>query len=91
MGNREYFSRIPASRLSLCILVRKVIYKLANQGFCEIKDYDQGKIIPKGKTAWINLTLYDIVLRYNAVLQGLVNYYSFTDNRSRMQFFQFII
>jgi len=91
MGNREYFSRIPASRLSLCIPVKKVVQKLANQGFCEIKDYDQGKIIPKGKTAWINLTLYDIVLRYNTVLQGIANYYSFADNRPRMQFIQFII
>ncbi len=91
MGNREYFSRIPASRLSLCIPVRRVIDKLANQGFCVIKDYDQGKIIPKGKTAWINLSLYDIVLRYNAVLQGIANYYSFADNRPRMQIFQFII
>jgi hypothetical protein len=91
MGDREYFSIIPASRLSLCIPVRRVIDKLANQGFCVIKDYDQGKIIPKGKTAWINLSLYDIVLRYNAVLQGIANYYSFADNRPRMQFFQFII
>lgn len=91
MGDREYFSRIPASRLSLCIPVRKVMDKLANQGFCEIKDYDQGKIYPKGKTAWINFTLYDIVLRYNSVLQGIANYYSFADNRPRMQFIQFII
>lgn len=91
MGDREYFSHIPASRLSLCIPVRKVVEKLANQGFCEIKDYDKGEIIPKGKTAWINLTLYDIVLRYNAVLQGIINYYSFADNRPRMQFIQFII
>ena len=91
MGDREYFSRIPASRLSLCIPVRRVVDKLANQGFCVIKDYDQGKIIPKGKTAWINLSLYDIVLRYNAVLQGIDNYYSFADNRPRMQFIQFII
>jgi len=91
IDDRVYFSRIPASRLSLCIPVRRVIDKLANQGFCDIKGYDQGKIIPKGKTAWINLTLYDIVLRYNAILQGLVNYYSFADNRPRIQLFQFII
>lgn len=91
MNGREYFSRIPASRLSINIPIRRVVDRLANQGFCIIKDYDQGKIVPTGKTAWHNLSLYDIVLKYNTVLQGLVNYYSFADNRPRLQFIQFLL
>src|SRR6185295_20244239 len=65
--------------------------KLAHQGICSIEDYNQGKITPKGKTAWMNLPLYDIVMQYNALLQGLVNYYSCTKNRARLQFIQFLI
>lgn len=91
MNDREYFSRIPASRLSLNIPFRRVIDRLANQGFCIVKDFDQGKITPLGKTTWHNLSLYDIVLRYNSVLQGLVNYYSFADNRPRLQLIQYIL
>lgn len=87
----NFNSRVANSRTSLLIPVKYVIKKLANQNFCEIKDYNQGKITPKGKTAWINLSLKDIVLRYNAVLRGIVNYYSFAANRARLQFVQFIL
>jgi len=91
MGGREYSSRISANRLSLRIPVKEVTERLSNQGLCIIKNYDRGEITPMGKTAWINLPLYDIVLRYNSILQGLINFYSFADNRPRLQLFQFII
>jgi retron-type reverse transcriptase len=91
IAGRECFSRIPASRMSLNIPIRRVIDKLANQGFCKVVDFNQGKITPTGKTSWINLSLYDIVLRYNTVLLGLVNYYSFADNKPRLQLIQYIL
>jgi len=31
-----------------------------------------------------HLPLYDIVIRYKSVLNGIFNYYSFVDNRSRL-------
>ena len=91
IAGRECFSRIPATRMFLNIPIRRVIDKLANQGFGKIVDFDQGKIIPTGKTSWINLSLYDIVLRYNTILLGLVNYYSFADNKPRLQLIQYIL
>jgi group II intron reverse transcriptase/maturase len=90
-GIRIFSSRIPTTRLALFIPVKNIILKLQNQGFCVIKDYDQGNIIPKGKTSWINLTLYDIIQKYNSVLTGIRNYYSFAHNRSRLQFIQYIL
>jgi Type II intron maturase len=91
MEGRSFVSRIPASRLALCIPIERVVRKLENQQFCVIKDYDQGQIIPKGKVSWINLSLREILLKYNAVMQGLANYYSFADNRARLQLIQFIL
>lgn len=91
MNGREYLSRIPATRLVLNIPVKRIVERLANLGFCKIVDYDQGKVVPMGKTGWHNLSEYDIVVRYNAVLQGLVNYYSFAVNRCRLHFIQFIL
>uniref|UniRef100_UPI00237B0FCE hypothetical protein n=1 Tax=Schizosaccharomyces osmophilus TaxID=2545709 RepID=UPI00237B0FCE len=84
-------SRISNSRTSLLIPIKMVVSKLANQNFCIIKDYNQGQIKPMGKVSWINLSLYDIVLRYNAVLIGFVNYYSFAANRCRLQLIQYIL
>jgi len=91
VGSQLFRTRIPASRLVIEIPIKKLIEKLAHQGICSIEDYNQGKITPKGKTAWMNLPLYDIVMQYNALLQGLVNYYSCTKNRARLQFIQFLI
>jgi hypothetical protein len=41
--------RIPATKLSLLIPIKRVVEKLAAQQFCTIKDYAQGKIKPMGK------------------------------------------
>jgi len=84
-------TRIAAVRLNLNIPIEKLVKKLENQGFCKIKDYNQGQIKPMGKTAWINLPLQDIVLRYNTVILGIRNYYSFAKNHARMQFIQYIL
>jgi hypothetical protein len=43
--------RIPATKLSLLIPIKRVVEKLAAQQFCTIKDYAQGKIQPMGKTS----------------------------------------
>ncbi len=91
IGRRIFSARINATKLSLKVPVKKIVEKLSNQGFCEIRDYNAGKIIPKGKTTWMNLTLYDIIIRYGAVISGLDNYYSFADDRYRLQFIQYLL
>jgi nicotine oxidoreductase len=88
---RRYKSRIPAAKLSLNIPLERVIKKLSNQGMCKIEDWNQGKISPTAKTAWMNLPLALIVEKYNSVLRGYRNFYSFADNKSRMQFIQYIV
>ena len=91
IGNRRTIQRKAATGLRLNIPVRRIIERLANHNFCVIKDYKQGKIIPVGKTAWQNLSLYDIVQKYKQVLSGIKNYYSFSRNRQRIQVIQNIL
>lgn len=43
--------RIPATKLSLLIPIKRVVEKLAAQQFCTIKDYAQGQIQPMGKAS----------------------------------------
>ena len=83
--------RIPATKLSLLIPIKKLVEKLAAQQFCTIKDYAQGQIKPMGKASWINLSLKDILTKYNSVMQGISNFYSFADNRARLQLIQYIL
>lgn len=90
-SKRRYRCRTPAARLSLNIPIQRVILKLQNQGMCKVEDWLQGKFIPTAKTAWMNHDLKTIIEKYNSILRGYRNYYSFSDNFARMQVIQFII
>ena len=88
---RKFVGRIGNSKISLLIPIRRVVIRLEEQNMCRIDDWNQGKIVPTAKTAWINLEPQKIVDKYNMVLLGYRNFYSFADNRNRMQLIQFII
>jgi nicotine oxidoreductase len=88
---RRFLSRISNTNLSLLMPVERIVKRLSNQGMCRVDDWKQGKLVPTAKTAWMNLSLAEIVMKYNAVLLGYRNYYSFAANRNRMQLIQFII
>lgn len=90
-NKRRYRSRIPAAKLVLNIPLYKIVSKLEHQGICKVNDWQQGLIIPTAKTAWLNLDLKTIVEKYNSILRGYRNFYSFANNFSRMQLIQFII
>jgi retron-type reverse transcriptase len=91
IGTRRFKSRISATRLVLLAPIQKLVEKLADQRICEIQDYSAGKIIPIAKTSWINLPTYDIILRYRSLLNGILHYYSFAHNYSRLNWIQFLI
>ena len=48
-------------------------------------------VIPKRKTAWVNLDLIEIIKKYNNVWQGLLNYYSFAYNRCQLNYVQYLL
>lgn len=57
--------------------IQELHKKLTEKGFFVRKDQ---KVIPVRYTKWIGLTIPDIILRYNSLANGIINYYSFVHN-----------
>lgn len=75
-------SRINNSRPYFHMPVQHILEKLSAAGY--IKTYTnwfgETKEVPNAITKWIFLDHRSILLRYNAVIRGLINYYRFVDN-----------
>lgn len=91
LGHRFSKKRVPVGNIMLLAPLETLVNKLKNQGICRVVDFRQRKIIPTRKTAWRNLELVDIVSKYGSVWRGILNYYSFADNRSQLNLIQFIL
>lgn len=63
----------------------KLVTRLNSRGHCDVEGN------PTTKNAWIALSDDQVVLMAGAVLRGLVNYYSFVDNYSRLARIQYIL
>ena len=76
---------ITKSRVTLPVRLEapmaKLIQKALQNGFYR---NDGGKIRPTGRTNLINLDHADIITYYNQVIRGIMNYYSFADNRASL-------
>lgn len=84
--NGRTFSRRTAGWTPLMYApVSKLVSRLQAKGFCSVKGD------PAPKLAWIGLDDDQIVSMTSAVLKGLLNYYSFTDNYSKLQRIQYIL
>lgn len=68
------------SRIILECPVNKIVTKLVDQGYAHKSDQK-----PKAITKWIYMKPEEIILRYNAVIRGYLNYYSFVNNRNMLQ------
>jgi hypothetical protein len=64
----------------------QIAAKLADLGY-----YDLEAKRPRAITKWIYMKPEDLILRFNAVSRGYVNYYSFADNKRMMQFIMWIL
>lgn len=64
-NTKEIKARLPHGQINLFAPLKIIVKKLADQGICDIIDFRTRKIIPKRKTAWINLPMEDIVRKYN--------------------------
>jgi hypothetical protein len=69
------------TRMNLTMPTQEILRKLAEAGF--LKDYEPDKpLVPKAIPRWIFLDHRSIILRYNAIVNGYLNYYSFVENLS---------
>lgn len=78
-------SRINQARVYFAAPVAEIFAKLEKNGF--IKRYKQNKslLIPDAITKFIFLDHAAIILRYNSIISGFLNYFSFVDNLAEFQ------
>lgn len=82
---REFVKRANGWTTQMTAPVQRIIDRLAARGFC-----DKGGN-PKAQVSWTILDLHQIVMQYNSVLRGLLNYYSFANNYGNLRRIQFIL
>ena len=75
-------SKINQTNILFGIPVEEVINKLQNKGFIKTYTRKDGtvKLVPNAMTKWIFLDQRSMIIRYNMVIRGLINYYGFVDN-----------
>jgi Type II intron maturase/Reverse transcriptase (RNA-dependent DNA polymerase) len=66
-------------RIYFYLPVQEMIKTFLDKGF--LKKSPNGLYLTNAITKWIFLDHRSIILRYNAVIRGLLNYYSFVDNK----------
>lgn len=85
VSGREFVKRTTGHLTRMEAPIQKLIGRLTERGFCK------GDGTPICKRSWIYLDLDQIVTHYNAVLGGLLNYYSFANNYESMKYIQHIL
>ena len=77
VGNRKV--RHTNYRIILECPINRIVSKLIDQGYA----HADGK--PKAVTKWIYMKPEEIIQRFNGVIRGYLNYYSFANNRNMMR------
>ncbi|AKO77651.1 hypothetical protein EN12_23750 [Vibrio cholerae] len=85
-NGRPTMMRTGVGSIHLKAPMSEIIRKLAEKGFCRMADKR-----PTAKREWLVYKEWEIVERYNSVLRGILNYYSFAYNRSELQSVHYIL
>ena len=75
--------------------IEKLINKIVNHGFATMSSTPNnesiiGRVKPKSVTKWIFMKPQDILLRYNAIIRGILNYYYPVENRNQFSYLLWI-
>jgi hypothetical protein len=77
--------RIPTTMLRMNAPLLKLIEKFEGKGLItRVMTKENQIIIPQPMLSLVNLPIKDIMIRYRMILNGLLNYYSFVNNRPRL-------
>jgi group II intron reverse transcriptase/maturase len=79
-NGRSTVAKTGVGAIHLKAPMKEIMSRLAEKGFCR-----KGYWFPTAKRDWLVYDEWEIVERYNAVLRGVLNYYSFAYNRSKLQ------
>lgn len=84
-NKKNHKRRIPTGNLWMTAPILEIVKKLATKEFLKILKKPQGNRTSLWRPLSIGkftlLPVRDIIIRYNSILNGFVNYYSFADNK----------
>jgi len=103
--NGTTFTRLPSTgRIKMYAPIKRLVTKLKDRGFAkEVKVYpkllkgsirlpqSRLKIVPCSNIKLLMLTEAQLIVRYNAIIRGFLNYYSFADNYSNLHSILYIL
>lgn len=81
-AGRYIKSRINQTRIYFAAPIASILKKLESQGIIKRYDQDRNRLIPNAITKLIFLDHAAIINRYNAIINGYLNYFSPVDNYS---------
>lgn len=84
-NGQTYRQRSTGMLMTMKAPVARIVESLKVEGFCN----HEGE--PIAKLGWINYDPHDILMRFNAVFTGIVNYWSFADNYGALSRIEYII
>lgn len=73
-------SRINQARVYFAAPVVEILTKLEKNGFIKRYKDNKSRLVPDAITKFIFLDHAAIILRYNSIISGFLNYFSFVDN-----------
>lgn len=81
-AKRNVKSRINQAKVYFAAPVAEILTKLEKNGFIIRYKHDAARLLPEAITKFIFLDHEAIILRYNSIINGFLNYFSFVDNLS---------
>lgn len=92
-NKKGHQQRISGTGTFMTAPIETLINKMITKGLAEQKINRHGEPVYQGKarSGWQNLPTKDIVVRYKSILNGILNYYSFVDNKSRLNIIYWIL
>lgn len=81
-AKRMIKSRVNQARVYFAAPVAEILRKLEKNGFIKRYKANKTRLIPDAITKLIFLDHSAIILRYNSIIKGFLNYFSFVDNLS---------
>lgn len=82
-NRKGHSQRIPTTSLIMNAPISKLVSKFRDKGLVtwKSKTLNADNLTPEPMLKWMNLPIRDIILIYRMILNGILNYYSFPNNK----------
>lgn len=92
-NKRGHMQRISQTATVLKVPISKLLNKLIKKGHAKkkINRFGVVTIVGESRIKWQNIPVKELVIRFKAVFNGILNYYSFVDNKTRLNIIYWIL